>query len=278
VGDALLSGEVNAVRYNDERFHIGPIKILADGSPQGRTAYLTKPYYINPPDNPDALGFPSFARDDLQSIVQRYHEAGFQMAIHGNGDAAIDDILYAFEQAQNNSPHDDPRLIIVHAQMARRDQLPAMKALGITPSFFSNHTYFWGDAHFTLHMGPQRAPGISPAASAQALDLRYSIHTDAPVTPIDPMQLISSAVERRSISGRVIGEQERISVIEALRSITIDAAWQMRQEHDRGSIEVGKLADLVVLSEDPTKMNSDFADVVIEETIVGGRTIYRRVQ
>ncbi len=276
VGEALLNGEINLSRYNDSRFQIGPVKILADGSPQGRTAYLTKPYHTNPPDRPDERGFPSFTRDALTDIVQRYHQADIPMAIHGNGDAAIDDILHAFENAQAKSPADDPRLVLVHAQMARRDQLPAMKKLGITPSFFSNHTYFWGDAHFNLHMGPQRAPAISPAASARAIGLRYSIHTDAPVTPIDPIQLISSAVERRSTSGRIIGEHERISVIDALRAITIEAAWQMQQEHDRGSIEVGKLADFVVLNEDPTRRDSDFSDVAIEETIVGGRTIYRR--
>ncbi|OED38342.1 hypothetical protein AB833_19980 [Chromatiales bacterium (ex Bugula neritina AB1)] len=276
LGSAIHSGEIEPQRYNDERFHIGPIKILADGSPQGRTAYLTRPYHTNPPDRPDARGFPAYSLEVLTQMVQHYHEAGMQMAIHGNGDAAIDDIISAFEHAQAQHPHIDPRLILVHAQMARTDQLERMQQLGITPSFFSNHVYYWGDAHFELHMGPERASNISPAASAERAGLRYSIHADTPVTPINPLRLINSAVERQSTGGRLLGENETVSVLAALRAVTIDAAWQMKQEATRGSIEPGKFADFVVLSGDPTTPQQNIIDLQIVETIVSGETIYHR--
>lgn len=278
VGEALINKTIKPSRYNNDRFHLGPIKLFADGSPQGRTAYLSKPYHGNPPDQLNYRGFPAFTQEELTSIVEQYHQAGFQLAIHGNGDAAIDDILDAFENAQRQFPQNDPRMILVHAQMARQDQLKRMKPLGVTPSFFSNHIFYWGDAHSELHLGPERAENISPAASASALGLRYSIHTDAPVTPIDPIHLIHNAVQRRSISGQSIGPHERISPIQAIRAVTIDAAWQLFQQDSRGSIEVGKFADFVVLSDDPTTTRKHIATTQVIETIVAGKTIYRRTK
>lgn len=275
IGDALIDGSLNPARYNNNRFNLGPVKLFADGSPQGRTAYLTQPFYRNPPNMPNNRAFPAYSQTDLNALVQRYYDAGLQMAIHGNGDAAIDYILNAFEAARPTD-HDDSRLIVVHAQMTRQDQLVKMKQLGITPSFFSNHTYFWGDAHSDFHMGPERAGNMSPAASAAALALPFSIHTDAPVTPINPLQLVWSAVQRRSASGRSIGPHQRISVTQALRAITIDAAWQVFQEDSRGSIEPGKLADFVVLSDDPRNDPENLRELLVLETIVGGKTIFQQ--
>ena len=119
-------------------------------------------------------GYPRVAREELAEWVMKYHEAGLQMAIHGNGDASIDDIIFAFRKAQEAYPQEDPRLIVIHAQMARDDQLDAMKELGMTPSFFSAHTYYWGDRHAAIFMGPERAARMSPARSALERDLRFS--------------------------------------------------------------------------------------------------------
>ena len=151
-----------------------------------------------------------------------------------------------------------------------------MRSLGITPSFYVAHTYYWGDRHRDIFMGPERASRMSPTATALELGLRYSIHLDTPVVPMDPMLLVWSAVNRVSTSGQIIGPNERISAIAALRAVTIDAAWQIHQEDNRGSIEAGKFADLVVLTENPALHPSRIRDIAVDRTVVGGRTIYRR--
>ena len=122
------------------------------------------------------------------------HRAGYQIAIHGNGDESIEDILDAFEAAQQAHPVDDPRMILIHSQMAREDQVARMKALGVTPSFFSAHTYYWGDRHRDIFMGPERAAVISPARWAQQYGVRFSSHLDTPVTPMLPLQAVWSQV------------------------------------------------------------------------------------
>ncbi len=198
-----------------------------------------------------------------------------QMAIHGNGDAAIDNIIKAFEKAQLKYPVSDPRLILIHAQMTRHDQIKKMKQLGITPSFFPGHTFYWGDQHYSQHMGPIRAENMSPTGWAARNQLRFSVHSDAPVTPVDPIHLLWNSVNRTSMSGRVIGKYQRISVLQALRAMTIDAAWQIFQENNRGSIEVGKFADLVVLSENPLVI-TNLKNIQILQTVVGGKAIYKR--
>ncbi len=145
----------------------------------------------------------------------------------------------------------DPRMILIHAQMAREDQIARMKALGVTPSFFSAHTWYWGDRHRDIFLGPERAAVISPARWAQDYGLRFSSHLDTPVTPMLPLQAVWSQVERITSGGDVLGPEQRIGVMEALRAVTIDAAWQVFQEGNRGSLEPGKYADLVVLSGNP---------------------------
>ncbi|GGK62515.1 amidohydrolase [Amphritea balenae] len=273
-GQQLLAGSLKVEEFNSGRFHIGPVKIVADGSVQGRTAFLTEPFYQNPDDKPGYRGFPAISQADLTSKIGAYHRAGFQLAIHGNGDAGIDNIIQAFSAAQKGFPVTDPRMILVHAQMARDDQLQAMRQLGITPSFFPTHTYFWGDQHLSQFMGPERGPNMSPTGSALDMGLKFSVHTDAPVTPIDPLGLLWSTVNRRSVTGQLIGGEQRISVMQALRAITIDAAWQVFQENNRGSIEPGKLADLVILSGNPLLAPGDIRQLSVEETIVGGVTVY----
>ncbi|MCY1277060.1 N-substituted formamide deformylase [compost metagenome] len=199
-----------------------------------------------------------------------------QIAIHGNGDAAIDDILFAFSEAQKAFPRADARHIIVHAQTARDDQLDKMKALGVIPSFFVLHTYYWGDRHRDVFLGPQRAMRISPAESALKRGVRFTIHTDTPVVPMDPLRLMWSAANRISSSGKVIGAAERISPTQALRAVTIDAAWQAFEENNRGSIEPGKLADFAILSASPLEDPAQIKDIQVLETIVGGKPVYSR--
>jgi predicted amidohydrolase YtcJ len=275
-GEALLDGEYDPGKYAGERLIMGAVKLVADGSIQGYTGYLSEPYHMPFRGDADYRGYPAIPRDKLFKQVEDLHRAGYQLAIHGNGDAAIEDILDAFEAAQEAHPVEDPRMILVHSQMAREDQVVRMKGLGVTPSFFSAHTYYWGDRHRDIFMGPERAAVMSPARWALDNGLRFTSHMDTPVTPMLPLQAVWSQVQRQTTSGEVLGPDQRIGVMQALRAVTIDAAWQVFQEDNRGSLEPGKYADLVVLSGNPLEDPSGMRDLRVERTVVGGVTIYRR--
>ncbi len=252
------------------------VKLITDGSIQGYTGYLSEPYHTPYKGDVRYRGFPTMSASTLRDQVIAWHGAGFQLALHGNGDAAIDAILDAIAAAQSQVPREDVRHILIHAQMARRDQLERMQMLGVTPSFFSAHTYYWGDRHRDIFMGPIRAANMSPTGWAQKIGLRYSVHLDAPVVPMDPLLLLWSTVTRESSSGKVIGAAQRVSVTAAIRAMTIDAAWQIHREDQLGSLEPGKLVDLVILSDDPTRAPETIRDLVVEQTWIGGRRYFAR--
>ena len=274
-GEALVDGSL-APPMGDPWLRIGAVKLIADGSLQGYTGYLSQPYFVAPPgEDATFRGYPRIPRDKLIAWVDRLYAAGLQVAIHGNGDAAIDDILDALEAAQRAHPRPDARPVIVHAQTAREDQLDRMAALGVIPSFFVLHTFYWGDRHRDVFLGPERAARISPAASAARRGIPFTLHADTPVVPMEPLRIVWAAVNRRTTSGAVLGEEQRIDVLRALRGVTIDAAHQHFQEGDRGSLEVGKLADLVVLDRSPLEDPTAIDRLRVVETIVGGRTVYK---
>ncbi len=275
VVDQRLDDGENWESYDEQWVRGGAVKLIADGSIQGYTGYLSEPYFVPPGDDPDYAVYPRILRDELIERVKRYHAAGYQIAVHGNGDASIDDILDAFEIAQREHPREDTRHIVIHAQMARDDQLARMQALGVIPSFFSLHTYYWGDRHREIFMGPERAARMSPAGSASRMGLRFTIHADSPVVPMEPLRLVWAAVNRVSSSGQSMGEAQRVSALQALRAVTIDAAYQHFEEADKGSIEAGKLADLVILSESPLDRPEHIDEIRVLETIIGGRTVFR---
>ena len=272
--EALAAGTASFASFDERWVRRGAVKLVADGSIQGYTAYLSEPYFVPPAGDPSFRGYPRLSREELRERVMRYHAAGYQIAVHGNGDAAIDDILDAFEAAQTAQPRSDARHVIVHAQTARPDQLDRMKALGVVPSFFVLHTYYWGDRHRDVFLGPERAARISPAHSAAARGIRFTLHADSPVVPMEPLRIVWAAVNRRTTSGAVLGEDERIDVRRALRAVTIDAAWQHFEEAEKGSIEVGKLADLVVLDRSPLDDPATIDRIPVHATIVGGRELF----
>ncbi|MEH6567906.1 MAG: amidohydrolase [Halioglobus sp.] len=274
--ETLLNGEYDPADYANDLLVMGPVKIVADGSIQGYTGYLSKPYHVPYHGDASYRGYAAVPREDLFEQVEALHSAGYQLAIHTNGDESVEDALDAFEAAQAIHPVADPRLILIHAQMAREDQIARMKELGVTPSFFSAHTYYWGDRHRDIFMGPERAAVMSPAKWAQNHGVRFSSHLDTPVTPMLPLQAVWSMVHRQTYAGDVLGPQQRISVMDALRAVTIDAAWQVFQEQNRGSLEPGKLADLIVLSGSPLDDPMAMRELVVEQTLVGGATIYRK--
>ncbi|MFT4571270.1 MAG: putative amidohydrolase YtcJ [Hyphomicrobiaceae bacterium] len=257
---------------------LGATKLIADGSIQGYTAFLREPYYRaathGPYANADWRGEPTLKRGVLIDRVTTLFGQGRQVAIHGNGDAAIDMILDAVEIARAAYPGEGRRTILIHAQTMRNDQIERARELEVTPSFFAAHIWYWGDRHRDVFLGPERAARISPLASADAAGLRYTTHLDTPVVPMDPWLSAAAAIERRTASGAVLGSAERISAERALRSMTIDAAWQVFREEDVGSIEVGKLADLIVLDRDPVASTTNLAEVKVLATIVGGVPIF----
>lgn len=273
-GDRLIDGSLVPPR-DAPWVRVGAVKLVGDGSLQGYTGFLSQPYAVPPGADAGFRGYLRIPREKLIAWVERLHRAGLQVAIHGNGDAAIDDILDAIEHAQAVAPRADSRPIVVHAQTAREDQLDRMAALGVIPSFFVLHTYYWGDRHRDRFLGPERAARISPAASAARRGIPFTLHADTPVVPMEPLRIVWSAVNRVTTSGATLGPEQRIDVMRALRAVTIDAAHQHFQEGDRGSLEPGKLADLVILDRSPLDDPTAIDRIRVVETIVGGRSMYR---
>jgi hypothetical protein len=262
--------------FGDDRLKIGPAKIIVDGSIQGYTGWLAKPYYVPFKGDSSYRGYPVTAPERLNRLVLEAHKAGCQIAAHGNGDAAIDAILDAYQLSQKEFPRPDARHRIEHCQMAREDQLDRMTELGVSPSFFASHTYYWGDRHKAIFMGPERAQRISPLKSALKRGIKFTLHADCPVTPVSPLFCVFAAVNRITRNGEVLGPGYRLTPEEALRAVTIDAAWQTFDEKIKGSIEAGKLADFTILTENPlTVAPEKIKDIKVEEVFIGGKSVYK---
>ena len=159
---------------------------------------------------------------------------------------------------------------------SRPDQLDSYVELGITPSFFTAHTFFWGDIHLE-NLGQERAFFLSPMKSAQGKGIRFSNHNDFSVTPLEPMRMTQTAMDRLSRKGVVIGPDERVDVWTALKALTVDAAFQIREEKEKGTLEPGKLADLVILEADPTTTDVEkISDIEVIETFKEGKSVYKK--
>ena len=262
-----------------EKTTTGALKLVSDGAIQLCTAYLSEPYFITPKGKqPDFRGYPNFHENELIRKVRKWHKKGWQIAFHANGDAAIDLVLNAVELAQDKHFREDHRHIMVHSQTIRPGQLDRLKRLGMTLSFFPTHISFWGDRHKSIFLGERRASHINPLKTALEKGVRFTIHSDSPITPIDNFGLIDSAVHRKTRSGVILGEKERINTLQALRAVTIDAAWQIFREDEIGSLEPGKLADFVILSENPLEKADKLSDIRVEETWIGGVKRYDKNQ
>ncbi|MCA9512117.1 MAG: amidohydrolase [Myxococcota bacterium] len=273
---AELEAEGGAVGRYDGHLVLRGGKLVLDGSPQGRTAWLTKPYHRVPAGKPaDYAGYPALDDEVVYAFASKLRARGIPVLAHANGDAAAEQWIRTVERIEREQGPADWRPVMIHAQALRRDQLPRMAALGMIPSFFVAHTFYWGDWHRDVVFGPERAAAISPAASALEAGLRVTIHNDAPVVPPKGAFLLWTAVNRVTRSGKVLGPDERLTPLEALRAITIDAAYQAFEERRKGSLEPGKLADLVVLSASPLDVEPDaIRDIEVVETIKAGRTVW----
>ena len=251
-----------------ERLHFGIVKLVVDGSIQGFTARLAWPGYHNGAEN----GLWYIAPTELDEIVGSLHAAGVHMHIHTNGNEATELAINAIEAAQLAHYRADHRHTLQHCQMASPAQFRRMKALGICANLFSNHLYYWGDQHYALTMGPERANRMNAAGTAKRLGVPFSLHSDAPVTPLGPLFTAWCAVNRRTASGRILGPEERLPVADALAAITVGAAYTLHMDHLVGSLETGKYADFVVLEQDPLEVDpATLKDVPIWGTVCGGR-------
>ena len=256
---------------------LGGVKFTLDGSPQGRTAWLTEPYTQGPSGaQPDYVAYPSYAPEPYIQRMPDLIARGVPVLAHANGDAAIDLMLDGVEGGLNLGEDVDHRSVVIHSQLMRPDHLPRFKELGVIASYYSVHPFFWGDWH-RLSFGEERASFISPVAATAALDIPLTIHNDTPVVPPDMMRLVSITVNRLTRSGYVLGPDQRASVEQALKAITLGAAYQYFEEAEKGSITLGKRADFVVLESNPLSSEPEqLQDIAIVETFARGKSIYQR--
>jgi len=255
------------VQSNSEKLHFGLCKIIADGSIQGYTARLKWPGYFKS-SHEGAWYVPP---ETLIKMIDAYHSESIQLHIHTNGDEATEVTIGAIESALSNKPHSDHRHTLQHCQMAEEAHFRRMAKLGICANLFANHIFYWGDQHLEQTMGPDRAVRMDAAATAKRNGVNFSIHSDAPVTPLGPLFTAWCAANRQTASGRILGEHEKISVEDALRAITIGAAYTLKLDHLLGSIESGKFADFAVLEENPYEIPQEYLkDVKVWGTIHSG--------
>lgn len=248
----------------------GP-KFFNDGSIQAYTAALSKPYF----DRPDHMPGTLMPDEKMEAALIDAHCKGYQIAYHGNGDVGIEVMIRSVEKAQRVCPRPDPRHILVHCQTVSDAQLERMKAVGIAPSFFGLHVWNWGDRHYERFLGPERAERIDPSGSAVRLGMKHSLHADTPVLPPFTLRSIHTAVNRLTRNGRLLGADQRISVEEAVRAYTSHAAWFHFAEKYRGTIEPGKLADFVLLSDDLMTIPPEAIEQAqVLMTMCDGRVVY----
>ncbi len=249
-------------------------KVVSDGSNQGRTGLQREPFL----DSEDK-GIAYIEVDALQEAIETRLRQGWAICVHANGDAAIDRALDAYQRARDLGL--DPgarRCRIEHCSILHDEQIERMAELGISPSFLIGHVYYWGKAFIDDIFGLEKASRLDRAASCEAKKIRWTIHSDDPVTEMNPLRCIENAVTRSMWrADELLGPDERVSVESALRAMTIDAAWQCHSDHEVGSLEVGKLADFVLLEDDPREVESrELAKIKILETWVHGRRVYTR--
>jgi predicted amidohydrolase YtcJ len=260
----------------DQRFKIGGVKITIDGSPQGRTAAFTTPYLTGGPGGEKNWKGELFAPQEvINEGLKKVYGLGVPVTFHVNGDAAIDSLIRAHEFAAADDPTKDRNVTAIHAQFTRKDQIPLYVKYKIRPSFYTLHTYYFAEAHIK-NRGKAQAMYISPMRDAIDAGLRPTNHTDAVVAPLDQMFMLWSAVNRISRADVEIGPDQRVTPLEGLKAMTIWAAEQYGEQASKGSLEIGKLADLVILDKNPLTVDKmAIKDVRVVETIKEGKTIYR---
>lgn len=253
---------------------IGGYKLILDGSPQGRSAWMTEPYLGG---EEGYCGYPWMPDEEVEGYVRQAVEEHKQILVHCNGDAAGDQYLKAYEKAlQDTGVEEDLRPVMIHCQTARNDQLDKMAELNMIASIFIGHVWYWGDVHMK-NFGPERGNHISPAKDAMDRGIVVNFHQDTPVTKPNMLHSVWCAVNRISRKGNVIGEDQKIPVYDALKAVTMNAAYEYFEEDSKGTISVGKRADFVVLDQSPLEVPPmEIRDIKVMETIKDGISIYQR--
>ncbi len=267
--------ERHSIEYKN-RLRIGGAKLTIDGSPQGFTAWRDRPYY-NPPPNfrSDYVGYSAATNEQVFDSIEWAYANNIQILTHANGEAASDLLIAAIKDATDKHGMTDRRPVLIHGQFLREDQVDSFKDLNVFPSLFPMHTFYWGDWHRDRTVGPENADNISPTGWVMKRGMKFSTHHDAPVAFPDSMRVLAATVTRRSRSGDIIGPSHRVDVMTALKAMTIWPAFQHFEEKTKGSIEVGKLADLVILSADPTSIDPETLNQLkVVKTIKEGKSIY----
>lgn len=264
----VVTHAVALKRKSSDLMRLGIVKITVDGSIQGFSARLKWPGYYNGA----GPGLWYVTPEELREAFDLGLSAGIQFHCHTNGDEATELVLDTLEAALGRHPAPDHRFTLQHCQLANAAQFRRMKALGMCVNLFPNHHFYWGDQHYALTVGPERAERMNACATALATGVPLAIHSDAPVTPLGPLFTAWCAVNRRTASGRTLGEVEKISIADALRTITLGAAFTLKLDGEVGSIEVGKRADFAVLHDDPEVIGAEnLRDVRVWGTVQGGR-------
>lgn len=262
------------------RFRVAGAKLTIDGSPQGFTAWRDRPYYDPVGEYPkDYAGYPAAKPEEVMAAVDWAFANKIQIITHANGEAASDLLIRAIDAAEKKYGYKGQRPALIHGQFLREDQVDAYKRLNVVMSLFPMHTYYWGDWHMAHTVGPELGPNISPTGWVRERGMIFTTHHDAPVALPDSMRVLDATVTRRSRTGKVIGADQKVNVYTALRAMTIWPAFQIFEEQNKGSIEVGKEADFVVLSADPLAVDPEEIDgIKVLETIKNGKTVYSAKQ
>ena len=249
--------------YGNDHFRIKGVKLYMDGSPYTGGAAFTEPYLNTEVTlkrmklQPNHRGKVNYSEASLLQTLTKYHNAGYQIAMHAQGEIAIQMILNAFTEIMENYPRPDHRHRLEHNALITKNQIIQAQKLGLTLSFFMDHVYYYGE-QLPQIVGPDRAARFMPLGSAFAVGHTASIHTDNPATPVDPFRVISTAVTRKTKDrGYILGPTERVTANDALKAVTINAAWQLFEDDQRGSITVGKAADFVLLSHNPLRIQPE---------------------
>ena len=262
----LVKNNTDLVGRYYNNYKIGGYKLFLDGSPQGRTAWMSNPYE----GEKEYKGYPIYNNEQVEKYVKEVIEEKMQLITHCNGDAAAEQLIESYEKVSETNTY---RPVMIHAQLVRKDQLKRMKKINMIPSFFVAHVYYWGDIHIK-NFG-KRAQEISPIKSAIEDNLVYTMHQDTPVLQPNMFETIWCATKRTTQSGIELGNSQKVTVLEAIKGVTINAAYQYFEENEKGSIEKGKNADFIIIDKNPLKVNIDeIKEIKILYTIKNGQIIY----
>tara|TARA_B110000967_G_scaffold825_1_gene834 strand:- start:775 stop:2493 length:1719 start_codon:yes stop_codon:yes gene_type:complete len=273
--DPILHAELMSKEYHSG-FRIGGVKLTFDGSPQGKTAWFTEPYYEPPVGQAKTYsGYPAFSDEEALKWMKLAYANNWQLLVHTNGDAAIDQLIRLVTTISEEQELGDHRTVMIHGQFTRKDQIKPLKDLGILPALYPMHTFYWGDWHRDSVAGIERAMNISPTGWFTEEKMQFTIHSDAPVTFPNSMRILDSAVNRVTRTKKMLGEEHKVSPLDGLKAMTLWSAYQHFEESIKGSIEIGKQADFVILDKNPiTIASEEIKKIKILNTINDDRMVF----